>query len=129
MTRNTAEMIKVCEHILKVVKEKSKEEANPLLTRIQFVIQEIQTHFLAVSTLKEDLQQQKNHWSILYRDGDVLDEMTTLLNNTTPVYIQSEVEYIKHSLVEFTSEVVHAYGLRDSLYIITPKFQELSGLW
>ena len=55
--------------------------------------------------------------------------MNTMLHNTTPVFIRSEVDYIKQVLVFFTDQVVSNFGKRESLYIITPKFQELVKLW
>jgi hypothetical protein len=95
----------------------------------QIVLEEFQTHLHKISTLNDDVQQQKYHWIVLYRNGDVLDEMMTLLNNTTPVFIQTEVIFIKQCLVFFTQHVVKTFGQRESLFIITPKFQELSDLW
>lgn len=129
MIGKTDEIFQSCQAILIAVREKSREEVNPLLIRIQYVIEELQTHLLAIVSAKVDAQKQKYHWSVLYRDGDALDEMAILLNNTTPVYIQTEVDFIKQCLVFFTHHVVQSFGKRESLYIITPKFQELSGLW
>lgn len=123
------EILQACQSIVKAVSEKSKEDVNPILIRIQLVLEEFQAHLHWISTLQDDVQQQKYHWSVLYRDGDILDEMTTLLNNTTPVFIQTEIAYIKQCLVFFTQHVVKTFGLRESMYIITPKFQELSDLW
>ncbi|WP_254119119.1 hypothetical protein [Bacillus sp. FJAT-29790] len=122
--RTKDEIICACENIL--IKEKLKNEVNPLMIRVQYIIHEFQTHFLA---LAKGGMHDKYHWSVLYRNGDTLDEMATLLKNTTPVSIHTEVEYIKQCLVFFTNQVVQAYGKRDSLYIITPTFQELAGLW
>jgi len=42
-----------------------------------------------------------------------------------PVFIQTEVESIKQCFMIFTNQVVQTYGIRESPYIITPKFQEL----
>ncbi|MBT2756789.1 hypothetical protein J7E71_12570 [Mesobacillus foraminis] len=128
MFSHTDKILKACQHIQTVVRDKSKEEVNPLLIRIHYVTEELQTHLLAVASANS-VQQQKYHWSVLYRDGDALDEMMIMLNNTTPVFIQSEVEYIKQGLVFFTQHLVQTYGKRESLFIITPKFQELSELW
>jgi len=129
MLNNQNEIFSACEHIRTMVSKKSKEEVNPLLLRIQYIIQEFWDHFLALSKGNMNKLDERYHWSVLYRVGDTLDEMAILLNNTTPVFIQTEVEYIKQRLVFFTSRVVQTYGIRNSLYIITPKFQELAGLW
>lgn len=126
---NTNEIIRSCDNILKAVEEKSKEEVNPLLIRIQRVILEFQDHYLSIAKGNMNPSDKKYHWSVLYRAGDMIDEMTVLLRNTTPVFIQTEVEYIKQSIVFFTNEIVQTYGRREALFIITPKFQELAGLW
>lgn len=121
-------LIQTSNQILMTVREMSKEEINPLLYRIQVVLEEVKTHLLAVAS-KQDRNQLKYHWSVLYRAGDILDEMSTLLKNTTPVMIQTEVDYIKQNLIFFTEHIVQTYGKNEALYIITPKFQELSDLW
>ncbi|MBI0576799.1 hypothetical protein IEC97_05470 [Neobacillus cucumis] len=123
------EILSACKHILSVVKDKLKEDVNPILIRIQYIIKEFQTHLAATASTMNNPQQEKYHWSVVYRAGDTLDEMATLIKNTTPVLIKTEVDYIKQRLVFFTNHVVQTFGNRESLYIITPKFQELSGLW
>lgn len=127
--RNNEEIMQTCQQILSVVREKSKQEVNPLLFRIQMILQEFQTHFTALASAEVSIQQQKYHWSILYRDGDTLDEMATMLHNTTPVLIKTEVDYIKQCLVFFTYHIVNLFGKDEARYIITPKFQELAELW
>jgi hypothetical protein len=126
MLNNTDEIMQTCEDILVKVREKSKVEVNPLLIRIQSIIKEFQTHLLSLSGEGGD---EKYHWGVLYRAGDTLDENAVLINHTTPVFIQTELDFIKRKLVLFTNYVVQKFGKRDSLYIITPKFQELAGLW
>jgi len=126
---NIDEILKACQLMLSTVREKSEIELNPLLIRIQYVINEMESHFLVIASNIEDIKTEKYHWSILYREGDILDEMATLIHNTTPVSIRTEVDYIKQQLITFTSMVVQTFGKRESLYIITPKFQELAGLW
>ena len=126
---NIDEILKACQLMLSTVREKSEIELNPLLIRIQYVINEMESHFLVIASNIEDIKTEKYHWSILYREGDILDEMATLIHNTTPVSIRTEVDYIKQQLITFTSMVVQTFGIRESLYIITPKFQELAGLW
>jgi len=129
LIENAEDIYKACQQILHAVKEKSKEVVNPYLIRIQSIIIELQNHFQAILSLEDNRSKLKYHWSVIYRDGDTLDELTTLINHSTPVFISSKVDYIKQRLVFFTSEIVSIFGKRESLYIITPKFQELAKLW
>ncbi len=129
MIHEINDILKTSQHIIMVVEDKSKDEVNPLLIRIQYVIKELQTHLTALASSENDTHQQKYHWSVLFRVGDSLDEMASLIKNTTPVFIQTDVDYIKQRLVLFTPHVVQTFGKRQSLYIITPKYQELAGLW
>lgn len=94
-------ILESCHQIRNKVQEKLKWEVNPFLIRIQSVILELETHFTAVFSTK-NVNELKYHWSVLYRAGDTLDEMATMLRNTTPVLIQTEVDYIKKELVLFT---------------------------
>lgn len=128
---NIEDIVQACERILQQVREKSKESVNPILLRIQVVVNEMQQHLAALTKAENqnDLRQKKYHWSVLYRDGDMLDEMMTLLHNTTPVFIQTDVNYITQRLIYLTTEVIQTFGRRESYYIITPKFQELAGIW
>ncbi|WP_419887068.1 hypothetical protein ACN6MT_16205 [Neobacillus niacini] len=126
---NVNEVIQASQQIQLAAKQKSKEEINPLLVRIQYIVEELQAHLLAISESPLSLKDSKFHWSVLYRDGDTLDEMYTMLKHTTPLPVQTEVEYIKKCLIFYTRSVVDLFGENNSLYIITPKFQELSNLW
>ncbi len=124
-----ADIQQVCQNIIAEVNEKLKLENNPLLFRIQHVVREYQFHLRSLSSASSNPELQKKHWGVLYRAGDAIDEMSILLHNTTPVPIKDDVDYLKQQLVFFTTEVVQLYGKRESLYIITPKFQELAKLW
>lgn len=129
MIHQIEDLISACERILTRVREKSKEEVNPILIRIQVVIQEFTTHLRSLSAPIKDKKLEKYHWSVLYRAGDMIDEMAVIIKNTTPVFIQTDVDYIKQRLIFFTKQVVSGFGNRESFYIITPKFQEMAGLW
>ncbi|WP_462409620.1 hypothetical protein [Neobacillus sp. Marseille-QA0830] len=123
------ELQQSCANILAKVNEKLIEVVNPLLIRIQYVVEEFQSHLLALTKASGDIGLQKYHWSVLYRAGDTMDEFAVLIHNTTPVPIKNEVDYIKQQLVFYANQVVQLYGKRESLYIITPKFQELAKIW
>jgi hypothetical protein len=123
------EIFKALERILHEVKEKLKDVVNPYLIRIQFVINELQNHLQILHSVGDDRTKLKLHWSVIYRGADILDEMTTLIQHTTPIYIKSDADYIKQRLVFLTRDVVGLFGKRESHYIITPKFQELAKLW
>jgi hypothetical protein len=119
------EMIKSAQNIIYTVGEKLKVENNPLFFRIQLVLNELKGTLLAIKS-SSNAEKEKNYWSIIYRDGDMLDEMAKMLKNTTPVPIEKDVEYIKQSLVLLTEHVVQKYGKQEAKYIITPKFKELA---
>ena len=86
-------------------------------------------HIDKLESENSDVKKLKYHWSVLYRDGDVLEEMGTLIKNTTPVFIEKEIDFISQSLVLSAPIVIQSFGRIESLFIITPKFQEMSGLW
>ena len=126
---NSMEIKQVCHKILTLVRDKAREEINPLLIRIQHVIYEMLAHIDKLESENSDVKKLKYHWSVLYRDGDVLEEMGTLIKNTTPVFIEKEIDFISQSLVLSAPIVIQSFGRIESLFIITPKFQEMSGLW
>ncbi|MED4841695.1 hypothetical protein P9695_15590 [Weizmannia sp. CD-2023] len=55
--------------------------------------------------------------------------MAVMIKNTTPVYFQTDVDYLIQRLIFFAKDIVNKYGWRESCFIMTPKFQELAGIW
>jgi hypothetical protein len=129
MTGSFDAIEQTCLAILHAVDEEAKVDSNPILIRIQYVVMEIRAHFREVLAGDNHLAQRKYHWSVLYRAGDTLNEMTILLKNTTPVFIENEVYFIMQQLVFYTHDVIQSFGGKESLYIITPMFQEMAGIW
>lgn len=126
---NSMEIQQVCQSMIKLVREKSMVEVNPLLIRMQYVIHELLYHMREIETENSNSEKLKYHWSVLYRDGDILDEMGTLIKNTTPAFIERDIDFISQSLVLSTPLVLGRFGRKETLYIVTPKFQEMSGIW
>lgn len=126
---HSSEFVQACASIKKEAMNQSKVDINPLFTRISVILDELMEHVLLLSSDSNDSLDEKYHWSVLYRAGDVLGEMATMLTHTTPLPIRTEVQFIMQILIFYTQIVIQRFGKREALYIITPKFQELADLW
>jgi hypothetical protein len=77
-------------------------------------------------TPNTDLREQL---SVLYRIGPEINEMYKMLKRTDPIDIELEVNEIRNVLTKLVPYVVRLFGKSQALYIVTPPFQRLSGLW
>lgn len=129
MFLHAQEIYQTCQKIEREAREKAYVEINPLLSRVQLITKEIKEHLNLLSATRLGSDRHRFHLSVLYRSADILDEMYAMLQHTTPLPIRADVDFIMKSFVEYTGKVVEMFGRKEALYIVTPKFQKLSGLW
>lgn len=112
---------------------------NPYAARLLLVLQELEISLAKVNhyfRFPDNKAKLKNDLSIIYRAFDEVLEFQTMLIRTmkgVPPFLFSElkqeVKMLQKLLVDFVTFVIQIFGRRQTLFIITPEFQSLSGLW
>lgn len=102
---------------------------NAFLHRLIVLLEEFQGKVAESLALLDDHVQLRESLSILYRNFDMTAEMNTMLKRTSQQNFDLEVKSIQQSLTELVPEVVRIYGKYETLYIITPGYQQTSSLW
>jgi hypothetical protein len=104
-------------------------EPNAIARRLSLLLTEMQQYTRASINAHQNKTEQKEFLSILYRNADETNEMYTMLQNVSPINLQVEINPISDILVELVPNIVEEYGKEETLFIITPRFQQLSNVW
>lgn len=103
---------------------------NPIPHRLSLLLDDFTQHIEKAIMIDEKLKKElKYHLSALYRDADMMQEMEIMLQRTSPINLVPEINTIKQLMSDLVTDVVNLFGAYESLYIVTPLFQQLSGLW
>lgn len=102
----------------------------PLQQRLQILLGEF--HYFSSYSLQEANGSRENlkyFLSVLYRDAESINEMYKMMQRTDPVSLRMQIDELKSILTELVPYITNIFGSYESLYIVTPQFQRLSGLW
>lgn len=113
---------------------------NPYGGRLLVLLSDLKEHtlhFMEKFSTQAEKEELKNDAHIMYEAGSMIDEMHMMLKNTLPSSIpiifknrlDYEIYYIIELLTGLSLYMKDIFGPREVLYVVTPGFAALSGIW
>lgn len=111
---------------------------NPLAHRLFSLLHELhQVSGFILDNFKASSLELKNSLEIIYRCVTMIEEQHTMLNRTLTrdfidplkYELNGEIAQLRRLCVKLVPSIVNLYGVRETLFILTPKYQYLAGLW
>lgn len=117
-----------------------KVNNNPYVTRSIHLFNDMLSNIntpLQDKSLNIDREELKSHLHAVYECATVLKEMNTMLTRTVDKskygeylsQLKTFMDSIEAVLTSMAREVVRLYGPREAMFIVTPGYQALSGIW
>ncbi len=111
---------------------------NPYTARLLKLILELKTcsQEAIIAYSEGDRQGYKSYLEILFRSETMASELNTMLGRTTPKVpkkikgkLDRDINNLENLLVRLARAISVIFGPRETLYILTPKYQDLANLW
>ncbi|AGT30785.1 hypothetical protein M493_02255 [Geobacillus genomosp. 3] len=106
-----------------------KASTYPLFARLDALAHELGVHTAAL--LADPLQpsRMKYHLSVLFRAAEAMTETNEMLKAAGRFHPDTPLQALTRALVRLVPAVAAIYGRYESLFIVPPRFQQLSRLW
>ena len=111
---------------------------NPIANRLYTLLLEFhRVSGFILDNIRPESLDLKNNLEIIYRCQTMIEEHHTMLirtlknGSTNPLEyeLNGEIKKLNKLLVKLVPFIVNLYGVRETLFILTPKYQNLAGLW
>jgi hypothetical protein len=135
-----AAAVRMASDVVRELLKSPGTDHNPYVIRLLILLEELYQKSEAAAmeiNLQASNKSLKDSLSVMYRDGEEIEEMYKMLKRTIPsitplsliLQLEADVKKIKDLLTTLVPYVVGIFGSREALFIVTPGFQHRAGLW